>query len=195
MSQTTLVPPDSHTKLPTTRDEGSEAGWSFKRIVDYINTMMTEVYGFETARLAVEAVESQIKFVDVTITSAELLALNATPKTIVAAPGAGFGLVLVGAVAYKAAGTAYAGIASGEDLAIKYTDSSGTALATIETTGFLDQATAQVRAVEAYRAASGVNSFTPSNTPLVAHMLTGEITTGNSDLKLRVYYRTIPLTL
>ncbi|WP_028136166.1 hypothetical protein [Bradyrhizobium japonicum] len=195
MSQTTLITPDSHTKLPTTRDENAEAGWSFKRIVDSINEMFTELYGYETARVAVEAVESQIKFVDVTISSAELLALNATPKTIVAAPGAGLALVLVGAVAYKAAGTAYDGIASGEDLAIKYTDSSGTTLATIETTGFLDQTTAQTRAVEAYRAASGVNSFTPSNTPLVMHLLSGEIATGDSDLKLRVYYRTIPTTL
>lgn len=44
MAQTTLVPPDSHTKLPTTRDENAEEGNSYKRTVDYINAMMTELY-------------------------------------------------------------------------------------------------------------------------------------------------------
>lgn len=44
MTQTTLIPPDSHTKPPATRDENAEAGWSFKRIVDYINDMFTELY-------------------------------------------------------------------------------------------------------------------------------------------------------
>lgn len=196
MSQTTLVPPDSHTKLPTTRDETTEDGNSFKRTVDYINAMMTELYGYETARLAVEAVESQIKFVNVTITTAQLLALFTTPISILAAPGAGLANVLEGVVAYKAAGTAYDGIAAGEDISISYTDASGLAVAGIEATGFLDQATAQTRYAGAYRAASGISSVTPvANAALMIHMLTGNIATGDSDLKLRVYYRTVPTTL
>jgi hypothetical protein len=133
---------------------------------------------------------------DVTISSAELLALNATPKELVPAPGAGFALVLDSVVAYKAAGTAYAGIAAGEDISIRYTDGSGTELAEIEATGFLDQATAQTRFAYPFRAASGISSVTPTaNAALVAHMLTGEITTGDSDLKMRVYYRILPTTL
>jgi len=52
MAQTTLIPPDNHTKLPTTRDENAEAGWSFKRIVDALNTMLTEVYGVTDAIVA-----------------------------------------------------------------------------------------------------------------------------------------------
>lgn len=196
MSQTTLVPPDSHTKLPTTRDENTEAGDSYKRTVDYINTMFTELYGNETTRAALEATYSPIKFVDVTITSAELLALNATPKTILAAPGAGYANVLVDVIAYKAAGTAYAGIAAGEDLSIKYTDSSGLEVAEIETTGFLDQATAQMRYAKSFNAASSISSITPvANAVLVMMLLSGEITTGDSDLKLRVYYRVVPTTL
>lgn len=196
MAQTTLVAPDSHTKLPTTRDENAEAGNSYKRTVEAIDAMFTELYGNETTRAAAEAAETTIKFVDVTITSAELLALNATPKTILAAPGAGLANVLVDVVAYKAAGTAYAGIAAGEDLSIKYTDSSGLEVAQIETTGFLDQATAQTRYAKAFNAASGISSITPvANAVLVMMLLTSEITTGNSDLKLRVYYRTIPTTL
>jgi hypothetical protein len=133
---------------------------------------------------------------DVTISSAELLALNATPKELVEAPGTGFALVLDAVVAYKPAGTAYAGVAAGEDISIRYTDGSGTELTEIEATGFLDQATAETRFAYPYRAASGVYSVEPTaNAALVAHMLTGEITTGDSDLKLRVFYRILPTTL
>lgn len=133
---------------------------------------------------------------DVTITSAQLLALNATPQTLLAAPGAGYANIFQGAILYKAAGTAYAGIASGEDLSVKYTNSSGLEVAECETTGFLDQTTAQFRWMDAFRAASGISSFVPvANAALIIMLLSGEITTGDSDLKLRVFYRTIPSTL
>lgn len=149
----------------------------------------------EALAAALGTVAQVIQYADVTVTSAQLLALNATPRTILTAPAAGFANVLVDVVAYKAAGVAYAGVASGEDLAVKETDASGAVLATIETTGFLDQVTAQTRYAAAYKAASGVNSATPSALALVLHLLSGEIITGDSDLKLRVYYRTVPTTL
>lgn len=134
--------------------------------------------------------------VKVTISSAQLLALNATPRTIVGAPGAGKALIFDGANITKAAGTAYAGIAAGEDLAVKYTDASGLQVGSCEATGFLDQATAQQRVVHPYRAASGASDITPvANSPLVLHMLTGEITTGTPDLKLEVWYYIVPTVL
>ncbi|MDP3417859.1 hypothetical protein [Falsiroseomonas sp.] len=130
----------------------------------------------------------------VTVTSTQLLALFATPQTIVPAPGAGRALVFEGAVLHKPAGTAYAGIAAGEDLSFKYTDASGAAVAGAETTGFLDQATAQTRYARPATAASGVTDITPvANAPLVLHLLTGEITTGNSPLVVEVFYRDIAM--
>ena len=134
-----------------------------------------------------------------TITTAQLLALNATPVSLIAAPGAGRMIVFEGATLYKAAGTAYAGIAAGEDIGIKYTGSSGLEVAACETTGFLDQTTAQVRYVRARTgalAAGTVSDIVPvANAALVAHMLVGEITTGDSDQKVRVFYRILPSTL
>ena len=53
---------------------------------------------------------SACMFVDATITSAQVLALFATPRTLVAAPGANKALILEGAVFYKPAGTAYASV-------------------------------------------------------------------------------------
>lgn len=122
----------------------------------------------------------------VLVTSAQLLALNATPKEIVPAQGADTVTEFVSMVVTKPAGTAYAGIAAGEDLAIKYTDGSGAQVNTsLETTGFLDQTTAQTRMSRPI-----VTEFTPvANAALVLQLLSGEITTGNSPLVVTVHYR------
>ena len=58
----------------------------------------------------------------VTITSAQLLALFATPQEVIPALGAGKAAVPTMVTMYKPAGTAYAGIAAGEDLVLKYTN-------------------------------------------------------------------------
>jgi hypothetical protein len=174
----------------------TERGDSPKKIVENINTMMAELYAADEAAETALAGQSTIQFIDVTVTSAELLAIFTTPVPIVAAPGANLALVLESVVAHKPAGTAYDGIAAGEDLSISYTDASGLAVAGIETTGFLDQATAQTRHAGAYRAASGISSVTPAaNAALVLHGLVGNIATGDSDLLLRIYYRVIPTVL
>lgn len=151
------------------------------------------------SKIALDGVYYEItqRVADVTVTSAQLLALNATPKTLVAAPGAGKALILERAILFMDYNsTAYDGIASGEDLAIRYTNGSGTVLATCETTGFLDQTSDQTRVANAYRAASGASDITPTaNAALVLHMLTGEIATGNSPLYVRVFYHVLPTTL
>lgn len=133
-------------------------------------------------------------YVDVEITAAQLLALFATPQVIVPAPGAGKLLIFAGALLFlDYGGTAYADIAAGEDLAVKYTDASGLQVGSAEATGFLDATADARRFVHPYRAASGASQITPVvNAPLVLHMLTGEITTGNSPLKVRTFYHVLP---
>ena len=115
-----------------------------------------------------------------------------------AAPGSGYALAFQRAMLYKPAGTAYSGVASGEDLVFKYTDGSGAQVSSvIETTGFLDQATAQVR----YVGMPGATTTTAGdvkpvdNAAIVLHLLTGEITTGDSPLVVRVWYDILPMTL
>ena len=81
------------------------------------------------------------------------------------------------------------GVAAGEDLAVKYTDAAGAVCATIEATGFLDQAADEHRVVNAQEAA-----WEPvANAALVLHLLTGEIATGDSPLKVRVFYKILDL--
>lgn len=128
----------------------------------------------------------QIHSRKVILTSAELLALFTTPKTIIEAQGEDTLIEFDSAVVHKPAGTAYSGIAAGEDLAFKYTNASGAQVnTTLETTGFLDQATAQTRITRQI-----ATEYTPVvNSPLVLHMLTGDITTGTSPLVITVFYK------
>jgi len=146
--------------------------------------------------VAADMEEQTVQHVDVTVTTAQVLALFLTPIQIVAAPGANKANILLGCVLHKPAGTAYGGIAAGEDLVIKYTNAAGLTVGSSETTGFLDQAGVQTRFMHPYSAATLISDITPvANAILVIHILIAEIITGTSDLLLRVYYRTVPTVL
>jgi len=139
-----------------------------------------------------------VRMVEKQITAAQVLTLNATPVTVLASPGAGRFILPEFTIIYKSAGTAYAGIAVGEDLALRYTNGSGTILQVSETTGFLDQATAQTRVLNGLQsaAATALAELNPTaNAAVVAHMLAGEIITGNSPIRIRMFYRVVPSTL
>jgi len=137
-------------------------------------------------------------YVDKIITSAQVLALFGTPVEVIAAPGAGKIIVPLRMQLYKPAGTAYGGIATGEDLVLKYTNAAGAQCSgVVEATGFLDQATAQSRFVGMQAStgatASDVNGV--ANAAVVLHMLVGEVTTGDTVLVARVWYDIISSTL
>lgn len=132
----------------------------------------------------------------VRVTSAQLLAAFATPIQLLPAPrDPNYAWVVSKWQAYKPAGTAYAGIAAGEDLVLKYTNAAGEQIASvIETTGFLDQATAQSRvAWSTGSTGATAASFTPLNAAVMLHLLTGEIITGNSDLLIRVWFEPVQI--
>ena len=140
-------------------------------------------------RLNVIATDTGITTVDVTVTTGQLLALNATPKTLVAAPGALKAIIVEDIqLMLDYATTAYGGIAAGEDLEVRYTDGSGALVATIETTGFLDATADEYRQVFPVTTAA---TESVANAALVLRMATGEIITGDSPLKVRVRYRTV----
>lgn len=125
----------------------------------------------------------------VTITSAELLALNATPKVLIEAPGAGYAIIPHRALLHKPAGTAYAGIAAGEDLRLAYTSSPAiSVLGEVETTGFLDQTTEQTRiAYGASHTAASASVAVIENDSFEINLETDEITTGDSDLIVTIW--------
>jgi hypothetical protein len=147
--------------------------------------------------MAGAVVSDVLNYADVTVTAAQIKALNATPVQLVAAPGAGKVLIFEGAhIALDYGSAAFDGIASGEDLSIKYTDGSGAEVGQCEATGFLGATADAIRYMRPQAAASGSSAITPvANAPLVLHMLVGEIATGDSVLKIRIFYRTVPTRL
>ncbi len=134
-----------------------------------------------------------IKSADKLITTGQVLALNATPIEVVAAPGPGIYREFLGAYLFLDFNSAaYAGIAAGEDLVFKYTNAAGVAVSQqVETTGFLN-ATSDALAM-AYPDAADVSGLIAAvvNAPIVLHLLVGEVITGDSPLKVRTYFRDI----
>ena len=86
------------------------------------------------------------QIVDVRIPTNQVRALSTTARTLVAAPGAGKGIVVDEVRAQMVGTTAFSSVGSGEDLVVRY-DGTTAALATIETTGFLDQTDLPIRVV------------------------------------------------
>ena len=123
----------------------------------------------------------------VILTAAQIKALNATPVQIIAAPGAGKGIVVEKALLTKSTGIAYDGIAAGEDLTLKYTNGSGATILTAEMTGFLDSAALLMH----NQPASG--SLVTANAAVVAHMSTGEVATGTCTVLVEVDYTIVTI--
>jgi hypothetical protein len=129
---------------------------------------------------------STVQYASVEITSDEILALFTTPKTLVAAPGAGKVLEFISLLlAYDYNTIAYT-IGTATDLQVKYTDASGVAVSTTQAvTGMLDQATDQLRSLDKLEA-----SVTPVvNAALVLTLAVASPTAGNSPIHAKVAYR------
>jgi len=132
------------------------------------------------------------QYVDVSITNAQIKALRATPKTLVAAPGAGRMLSFVSAQLVNLGGT-NALTESADNLAVKYTDGSGVQVSQdIETTGWLDQTAATVTGALA-KIDPIVAAASCANKALVLHNTGDGEYGGNAALdvtfKVRVIYR------
>lgn len=137
------------------------------------------------------------RYQDTAVSSAQILALNGTPITLVSAPGANKTIIVnkvVFFLDYNSA--AYAGIAAGEDLAVRYTNGSGDIVSAVEATGFLDQTSDQYRVgLQASAAGTADSEVTPVvNAGVVLHMTTGNITTGDSPMGVRVFYDIVDLS-
>ena len=136
-----------------------------------------------------EAFGPILRLAEVSLSSADILALRATPKTLVAAPGTGLLLEFVGAVLILDA-TATAYVESTANLAVKYTNGSGAQVSdTIEATGFIDQ-TADTMTTARAKQDAIVAKTGCENKALVLHNLgAAEYTTGTGVIRVKLTYR------
>jgi len=122
------------------------------------------------------------------VSSAEILALVATAKELVPAPGADKVLEFVSAVIKHNAGTAYA--ESNDNLVIQYSGGQDVCTA-IDATNFLDQTDDEIRYAAHLESvlATTVDLEALKNTSLVLINDSGEYTTGTGTLDVRINYR------
>lgn len=132
---------------------------------------------------------STIQYAEVALTAAEIKALRATPKELVAAPGAGKVVEFVSAVLLLDA-TATAFTESADNMAVKYENGSGVAASnTIEATGFIDQTTDTITTATA-KYDTIVAKTGCENKALVLHNTgDGEYATGTGVMRVKVAYR------
>jgi len=130
--------------------------------------------------------ESAVQYAEVEISAAEILDLFATPKELVAAPGAGKLLEFISLLLAYDWGTVAYTIGTAGDLQVKYTDGSGVAVSTTRAaTGFLDAVADTLSSLDKLEA-----TVEPEvNAPLVLTIATASPTAGDSPIHARVAYR------
>lgn len=131
-------------------------------------------------------------YLDVSITAAEMKAIRATPKSLVAAPGAGKFLEFISLTLFLDYGTAvYVIAAAGDDLRVRYIDGAGVAASgIIETTGFLDQAGDMAIVALPDSPPTPKTKAQVENRALVLHNVgANEFTAGDSPVRAKVVYR------
>lgn len=128
------------------------------------------------------------KYVKVSLTNAQILALNATPIAVLPAPvSTGYVHLIDSVYATKAAGTAYT-IGSNAGIDFKYTNGSGAFAINVATTGFLDQTTAALSFSDA-----GTGVLPVAGAQIVAQAKTASPTgTGAPGISMRIYFKTVP---
>lgn len=153
-----------------------------------------QAYHANLAALAGISAAPPVQTLDIAVSSAEILALHTTPKTLVAAPGANKALIPELAIFFLDYNSAaYSGIAVADNMGIYHTSASGQFLIGCETTGFMDQTSDQRRLCYPY--APLLPAIAPElNAPLVLAIVGDGITTGNSPMGVRIFYRTVDLS-
>lgn len=120
----------------------------------------------------------------VSLSSAQILALNTTPVTLVPAPGAGRAVDVVSVTASLTAGTQYTGSNAVE---VRYTNGSGTKVTGDLAAAWLNSATN--RADKAVAAAATLTA----NAAVVAFVPTANPGAGTGTVTIDVLYRVVPV--
>lgn len=136
-----------------------------------------------------------LQYAEVALTNAEIKALRATPKTLVAAPGAGKILYFYGAVLILDYGGTNVFTETDDNLAVRYTDGSGVIVSqAIETTGFIDQSADTMTTAESKIDVIAAKTASENKALVLHNTGDGEIggNAGNDNLmRVRIFYAVV----
>lgn len=201
-TQNILATPDTTSQLEAlNKQTGSRilalvynTGSKILKAKDIVNGIIADLFGgasdlqFPSATGGVKLAVDLMQRVTVTVTSAQIKTLNSVPTTILAAPGAGFGLVINTIVFNMVFGTTQ--YASGGAVSVTYT---GNATNLLATTLAANQITSATSTRNWIPAAAGQNAILV-NTGLDIKAATGDFTTGDGVLNVTIEYKIVPLS-
>ena len=140
--------------------------------------------------LGVNSGYATVYYASITIPTASVLTLNATPLTIVAAPGAGLAIqVVAGTASMTYNTTAYATSGALNILSL----GSSISQATLGANGFLFGTVTRNASFEITKSATITDTQIGVNTPLIVQVGTANPTAGDSDITVTVLYRILPI--
>ncbi len=143
--------------------------------------------------LAAAVAEGVAKEVRGTITTAQLLAMNATPKVVIAAPGAGKAIIVDEVELFLDYNSAAYAADAGEDLVLRCTTTTSTVFATWDDADTIIEGTADTRRIMKPTYAATFDPLTADNESIEFAILSGEWATGNSPILYRIKYRQLTL--
>lgn len=130
------------------------------------------------------------------LSSAQILALNATPIEIIAAPGAGYAIEIEEVKWFLDYNTTGYTAGAGDDLVLRYTDGTGEVISEpADGADFLDATADTLIYCRGMMSGDGQGVLMTANAAVVAHIQTSEITGGDSPINYEVHYRVVPSTL
>lgn len=151
------------------------------KVIETANTEAKDTFGVEVSG---------------TLTSAQLLAMNATPQVVISAPGAGKAIIVDEVELFLDYNSAAYAADAGEDLVLRCTTTTSTIFAQWDDADTIIEGSADTRRL--YKC--GETTYPATFDPLTADnesvefaILVGEWATGDSPIKYRIRYRIVTL--
>jgi hypothetical protein len=147
-------------------------------------------------KIAAVLAEDTGKEVTGTLTSAQLLAMNATPQVVIAAPGAGKAIIVDEVELFLDYNSAAYAADAGEDLVLRCTTTTSTIFAQWDDADAIIEGSADTRRLMKVGETTYPATFDPltaDNESVEFAILSGEWATGDSPIKYRIKYREITL--